>query len=941
MKLIYWVLTFVLMSLSLPASAVHANEQSRLNPPKPLVVVLGEDTYPFQYLDKQGNPAGILVDMWREWSIVTNTKVQFVARHWQASLDQLEHNNADIHIGMSQTAARANLFDFAMPFTSLNAYLYVHKSIVNKKQVSDLIPYQIGVVAGSSHEVMLHELEPRLSFKRYKNRKQLLQAAAKGDLFVFAGIEGYQRNVELEQDIAANFYSSSRIFIKKVNLSPAVIKGNQTLLDKINAGFELISPKVIKQIERRWLGYHKQTSGVVIAMQTGIEPFADIGVDGLPSGMLVDLWQLWSKKTGINIDFVSGDMNTTIDDVKRGVADVHIGYPESQDMRSGLKQAWNIISVKSRFFSNNQQLKNIETSDMRIGVFPTAPYISEVKTAFPKAQLRFYDTLDAMVNAAQNHEIVGFVSSAAMTSHYLLANKLWANFRQYTDIEFNTQMYTLTRVDDSGLADRIEAGFNLISVEEQIQIERKWLINPDDRYFAATANKIKLTKQQKQYITSIGAIKMGYLKNWAPMEFQGKNGQFLGVNADIKNLLVRQLNLTIIPVAYDDFVQMVNDLIKGEIHLVASMAQTTARESALSFSAPYWPSPWAIVTSITQPPIFNISHVVGKRLAVVDGYHIVPQLRQQYPGIELVTVADTNQGIQAVINGTADMFVEQVASLASTLKGGQYPSLKMSLVAELTEQHSRIGFFPGVKELVPLVDRVLATIDETEQQNMYQKWVSLDLNSDTLRYERWLKILIFGLLILTLIAAVVFMSNRRLNIEIQKRLKAEDNLKFMASHDNLTGLANRGLFDDRLHQAVLTHHREKQRFALLFIDLDGFKAVNDLHGHHIGDKLLHRVGLLLRKCVRESDTVARFGGDEFVLLLNNIDNRSSAQQVADNILQALKKPFHIDGVSVSISASIGIALFADDADNAPLLLKMADQLMYQAKKIGGHQYKMN
>ncbi len=933
--------TFIILLSCLNVMTVSAKHDVMAPAGKPLVIVLGEDTYPYQYLDEQGNAAGILVDMWNQWSTVTNTKVRFVSRHWQDSLDQLAQNNADVHIGMAKTKARSAAFDFAKPITSLNTYLYVHKSIKSKKQFSDLIPYQIGIVEGSSHEVMLQQLEPRLSYKRYKNRNQLLAAADKGELYVFAGIEGYQRNDPLEQDIAANFYSSSRILIQKVDLFPAVNKGNKTLIRKINEGFALISPSVIKQIERRWLGYHKQTSGVVIAMQNGVEPYADIGADGLPTGMLVDLWQLWSNKSGINIDFISGDMNSTIDDVKRGIADVHIGYPESNDIRSGLKQAWHILSVKSRFFSRDQHLENIDETTMRIGVFPTAPYIAQVKTAFPKAQLRFYDSLETMVNAAYNNEIVGFVSSSAMTSHYLLANKLWAEFRQYTDIEFNTDMFALTRIDDSGLADRIQAGFNLISVEEQIQIERKWLINPDDRYFSGATNKIKLTSQQKQYLASLGAIKMGYLKNWAPMEFQGKNGQFLGVNADIKNLLVKQLNLTIIPVAYDDFGLMVNDLVKGEIQLVASMAQTTARETALAFSSPYWPSPWAIVTSLTQPPIFNISQVVGKRLAVVEGYHIVDQLRQQYPAIDLVLVANTEQGINAVINGKADMFVEQVATLASTLKGGQYPSLKMSLIAELTEQHSRIGFFPGVKELVPLVDRVLSTIDESTQQNMYQKWVTLDLSSDTLQYERWVKILVISVLILAAIAFVIFLSNRRLNTEIQKRLKAEDNLKFMANHDNLTGLPNRGLFDDRLHQAVLTHHRDKQRFALLFLDLDGFKAVNDLHGHHIGDKLLHRVGLLLNKCVRESDTVARFGGDEFVLLLNNIDDKSSARHVADNILLALKKPIVIDNITVAISASIGIAVFADDADTAQRLLKCADKLMYQAKKIGGHQYKIN
>jgi diguanylate cyclase (GGDEF)-like protein len=941
LKFIPWILAIVFSCFSIPAQALHSDKIDKPVKSKPLIIVMGEDTYPFEYLDATGAPAGILVDLWREWSIITNTKVQFVARHWQQSMNQLEQKKADVHIGMSQNNARLNKFDFAKPFTSLNSYLFVHKSINTKKNISDLVPYQIGIVTGSSHEATLLAIEPKLSFKRYLNREQLLQAAAKGELFIFAGIEGYQRNVAVEQDIVANFYSSSRILITKVDLSPAVVKGDLALINKINHGFELILPEVIQQIERRWLGYHRQTAGVIIAMQNGAEPYFDIGTDDLPYGMLVDLWTLWSNKTGINIDFVTGDMNSTIDDVKRGVADVHIGYPESQEIRTGLKQAWHIISVKSRFFSVNPKLTHIEDIAMRIGVFPTAPYISDIKKAFPKAQIRFYDTLDSMVKAARNDEISGFVSSAALTSHYLLANKLWAEFRQYTDIEFSTEMYALTRVDDSGLADRIQAGFNLISVEEQIQIERKWLINPDDRYFANSANKIKLTTQQKQYISSLGAIKMGYLKHWAPMEFQGKNGEFLGVNADIKNLLVKQLNLTIIPVAYDDFGQMISDLIKGEIHLVASMAKTSERANTLAFSLAYWPSPWAVVTSLTQPPIFNISQVAGKRLAVVEGYHIVDQLRQQYPGIDLLMVSDTKQGMDAVINGTADMFVEQVATLATTLKGGQYLSLKMSLLAELTEQHSHIGLFQGVKNLVPLIDRVIVTIDENEQQNMYQKWVSVDLNSDTLPYQRWLKLLVIGLLIITLIAIVILMSNRRLNVEIQKRLIAEENLKFMASHDNVTALPNRSLLDDRLTQAVLTHQREKLKFALLLINLDGFKAINDQHGHHVGDKLLQRIGVLLMQQVRESDTVARFGGDEFVMLLNHLDIKESGRQVADDILTALKKPLVIDDVSVTISASIGIAIYPDDADNAVSLLKKSDQLMYQAKKVGGHQYKMN
>jgi diguanylate cyclase (GGDEF)-like protein len=109
----------------------------------------------------------------------------------------------------------------------------------------------------------------------------------------------------------------------------------------------------------------------------------------------------------------------------------------------------------------------------------------------------------------------------------------------------------------------------------------------------------------------------------------------------------------------------------------------------------------------------------------------------------------------------------------------------------------------------------------------------------------------------------------------------------------------------------------------------------------MGDKLLQRIAVLLTRHVRESDTVARFGGDEFVVLLNHIEAKENARQVADNILIALKKPLLIDNISVTISASIGVAIFPDDADSGALLLKKSDQLMYQAKKVGGHQYKMN
>ncbi|QIR14479.1 diguanylate cyclase domain-containing protein [Shewanella aestuarii] len=526
-----------------------------------------------------------------------------------------------------------------------------------------------------------------------------------------------------------------------------------------------------------------------------------------------------------------------------------------------------------------------------------------------------------------------------MTSHYLLNNKLWTEFKQHSDIEFSAKIYALTRHDDSGLTERIQAGFKLISPEEHLQIERKWLINPEDRFFTEQDKLINLTNQDKTYLSKLGALKMGYLNNWPPMEFQGKNGEFLGVNADIKNLLVNHLGLSIIPVAFDTFDEMMHQLKSGEIQLVASLAQHAERGDSVSVSDVYWPSPWAIASDLSQPAILNISQLNNKKISVIKGYQLVSQLRQQFPNVTLILVEDTQTGLDSVVNGQADMFIEKVTALADQLKDGQFPSLKLSLIADLADQHSRIGVFNDLSELLPLINRVLQTIDKEKQQQLYQKWIEVDVSTKNNFYQRWMNWLILGMVLVCLVTITVFAANRRLNIEIKCREDAEHQLIYLANHDNVTGLANRTSLDKQLATAIEKHQATKSKFALLFIDLDGFKIVNDQHGHHIGDALLIKVSQLLNDSILTKDTIARFGGDEFVVLLSHIDSVEVAKRIAEVILDKLESVTRIDDKFVQISASIGIAVYPQDGVSPHDLIKHADHLMYQAKRIGGHQYK--
>ncbi|HEC11778.1 MAG TPA: GGDEF domain-containing protein [Acidiferrobacteraceae bacterium] len=173
-------------------------------------------------------------------------------------------------------------------------------------------------------------------------------------------------------------------------------------------------------------------------------------------------------------------------------------------------------------------------------------------------------------------------------------------------------------------------------------------------------------------------------------------------------------------------------------------------------------------------------------------------------------------------------------------------------------------------------------------------------------------------------------------VDITKSKKRERQLEHRAHHDELTGLPNRALLRDRLDTGLARAQRNKRCLALLFIDLDGFKLINDSLGHHVGDELLKAVAKRLKRCARRSDTVARYGGDEFAYIMEAVRSKDDAMGVARKILQMMAPPYCVDGFDVSVTPSIGIAMFdaSHPAITPQALIRHADAAMYNAKDSG-------
>ncbi len=175
--------------------------------------------------------------------------------------------------------------------------------------------------------------------------------------------------------------------------------------------------------------------------------------------------------------------------------------------------------------------------------------------------------------------------------------------------------------------------------------------------------------------------------------------------------------------------------------------------------------------------------------------------------------------------------------------------------------------------------------------------------------------------------------------DITERKRAEKKIAHLAHYDYLTDLPNRAMLLDVLNHSVALAKRNKNKAAVLFLDLDGFKRINDTLGHDAGDLLLKGVSSRLKKTIRDSDTVARVGGDEFIIVLDSIGTDDNAAQVADKIIGVLSKPFDLKGQACHVGASIGISLFPEDSADPVNLVKQADEAMYLAKQNGKNTYR--
>ena len=404
----------------------------------------------------------------------------------------------------------------------------------------------------------------------------------------------------------------------------------------------------------------------------------------------------------------------------------------------------------------------------------------------------------------------------------------------------------------------------------------------------------------------------------------------------------------------DSFDQLVARLDKGDIDLFVGIAYSDERAQRYQFTQQSLIGNWGMVFRHAQADIHSLLDLKGKRVALMrsstHGQALI-ELSKQFDAQFTPVYVDTySQVMNAIIERQVD--AGAVNRVFASLHAHHPDLVVTSIVFNPVFVH-----YAAPKAASPVLlealDRHLTSLKADPQSVYYESlrhWLEAAPSERVPRWLPWVAAVAGSLLVLALVIAG-FLRHQvqrqtgelqrradQLQTEIEQREQAQEHLNQLAFFDSLTQLPNREGFRIALEQALKGMQESDERLALLFIDVDRLKNINDGLGHGAGDLLLQQIALRLQSVLRAHDQLSRFGGDEFVVIVSEIAKSTDAELVATRLLQSLATPIHIGSTQIYASASIGIALYPEDASTEEALLKHADTAMYQAKEQGGNRF---
>ena len=467
------------------------------------------------------------------------------------------------------------------------------------------------------------------------------------------------------------------------------------------------------------------------------------------------------------------------------------------------------------------------------------------------------------------------------------------------------------------------------------------------------ADTIELTQTEMDYIKTHPSIRMVVDPSWYPYEALDEEGTYVGISADVINLISQRTGLVFEIVPTNSWEESLEIAKAGDADVVSCLNQTDERDTWLLFTETYFVDPNVLITREEHDYISNLSRLSGEKMVLPEGSSIEEWIRADYPNLEIIIVASEKEAIAFVDQEKADMTLRSLTMAAYIIKNEGFFNLKIAGEMPSYGNQFKMGITGGDEVLQSILNKGIASISEQELQSIINNHISIkvlkgiDYQLFAIVFSVFSFVLLFSFFWIRKFQKLnkqlskrqdelIHMSERLLKSEAEYRTIAEELesknrlLQQVASVDALTGLKNRYSYNLRIMEEIDRAKRYGTQLSLLLIDMDHFKRINDTYGHQAGDDVIRTVASTLQSIIRKVDALARWGGEEFVVLLPGIGLKD-ANTVAEKLREKVASVVHFDKEVITVS--IGVSSFTSQ-DTLESWFDRTDKALYHAKQEG-------
>ncbi|QOP41910.1 diguanylate cyclase [Sulfurimonas marina] len=456
-------------------------------------------------------------------------------------------------------------------------------------------------------------------------------------------------------------------------------------------------------------------------------------------------------------------------------------------------------------------------------------------------------------------------------------------------------------------------------------------INLRGALYSDYALDTELTTKEKEYLAKHQEITMCIDPNWMPFEHFNEDGKYEGMTADYFQAFSKTLatNFRVIPT--NTWTQSIEFAKERKCDIFSLAMETPKRKEYMNFTSPYLVIPLVVATKLEVPFVSDIKDLEKKKIGICKGYAFAELLKIKYPSLNIVEVEDIDDGLKRVSDGELFGYIGTLASIGYKLQNNYIGKLK---ITGKIEESWTLGI--GVRNDDPLLLSVLQkavnSLSQEENRNIFNKWISIKYDQEVDYKILWKVIAFFSFIFV--VGYLLYRKQQCLKESLQeandKLEAAYEELQEIAITDKLTQLYNRTRLDQALEEEKNRADRYGTHFGVMILDIDHFKQINDTYGHHVGDKVLEELAVILKENSRESDVVGRWGGEEFLIIVPEL-NSESLKQFAHNLKDKVEQ--HLFVKKYKLTISIGLTRYHENESIETTLIR-ADEALYISKNSG-------